>query len=369
MSALHKFFFRSRLQRSLLIAFAVITSASVARATAPEPQKTNAAPGSTLHSVVEMMKNQTPLSINDYVGTGSVIDKWIYTDFHDDVQPQTGYFCVITAAHNFPKSGYISFGDAGAVGVGDGRDFHRIVKIHLGGSTGTKDLALAIVEYGTPDAFFNNVSPLGLWNAPVGVSDTDLAGNFSEYLGGFDFTEIGYGNTGTRFPAVPPAAPQTGWTPVNSAGTQRFQNETIDSLTPNNVKGAYTYLSVDWTTNFPAAGSGEGSSFPGDSGGPYLVSALETLAINGLLDIDGNPLPAQNIDLHTDTIFAVHTFGNNLNPQLFGAKPHGGVVLTADDIQWITNNCQTIPEASTIVMVGLGVAAIALGRYRRLSGD
>jgi hypothetical protein len=356
---------RSPIHRLLAPVFAIvgILSSMPAWATAPAPQRTNPTQGTNLFSVVEMMATTAPTGIGSYVGTGTIIDKWFEIDYYDDVQPAYGYFCIITADHNFPSSRAIAFGDAPGIGAPDNRPKYDIVRVHRGGWNGRKDLALAVVRYGLIEGannLWNSVDPIALWSAPIGTDDYAI-GVALEHLGTADFTEIGFGNTGTRFPA---AGAQTGWSPQDSAGIQRFQNETIDGFTVDAIHGAYTYTDVKWTTQFPALGSGEGSSFPGDSGGPYLVSSFEQRNINGLLDINGNALPAQNISLATDTLFAVHTFGNNANPQLFGGANHGGVLITDKDINWINNYCRVVPETHAYVMVMIALAFVLISRWR-----
>ena len=58
--------------------------------------------GDNLFSVIDLVSSPTT-----DIGTGSIIDS------HVDPATQIGYFCVLTAAHNFPGSTAIGFGDFG----------------------------------------------------------------------------------------------------------------------------------------------------------------------------------------------------------------------------------------------------------------
>src|SRR5215475_49096 len=136
---------------------AIIFMAGRLEATAPIQQRTNpAAPpaGDNLFSVVDLVSSPTT-----DIGTGSIIDS------HVDPATQIGYFCVLTAAHNFPSSTAIGFGDFGTApnGANSFATTYPIISHASGGSTGTKDIAVAIVRYGPIDPFFISVKDLALW--------------------------------------------------------------------------------------------------------------------------------------------------------------------------------------------------------------
>jgi hypothetical protein len=324
--------------RALL--FLVLVSSAV-QATAPIQQRTNPAAFDNLYSVVDMVASRTA-----DIGTGSIIDKHINVN-------GIGFFCVLTADHNFPDAKAIGFGDWGtAPNPANGfASVYPVVALGTGGSTGTKDIAVAIVRYGAVDAFFNGVEELDLWSPPAG-NDAALAVHTNANVN--KFTEVGFGNTGVPHYAM---GVQDGFTPQDSFGTQRFQNANRTSVNLNAAHGAYTYTDVRWFPQPVSPGNpdlGGGSSFQGDSGGPYFLTDEVTKTIAGLTDVFGNAVGNQNIDLFTNTIFAVHTFGNNKNPQLFSdsstTDPHGGVLLSAGDVEWIHEICH-IPEPGTAVLL------------------
>ena len=276
------------------------------------------------------------------IGTGSIIDS--------DVVNNVGYFCVLTAAHNFPSSTAIGFGyfGDGTNGANSFATTYPVVNVQMGGSTGTKDLAVAVVRYGAIDPFWASVKDLSLWSPPAGT-DANLATYTNANVS--NFTEVGYGDTG-----VPHynAAVQDGFTKQNSAGIQRFQNNTRSGVNVNAAHGTYTYTDFTWNPGPVSPGNpnlGTGTSFTGDSGGPYFLTDPTTKTISGLTDVFGNAVGDQNITLDTNTIFAVHTFGDNNNPQLFSDnQPGGGVLLSAADITWIETACSAVPEPRAIVV-------------------
>jgi hypothetical protein len=343
---------RNSIGRSALFVLTISWTAT-ALATAPIQQRTNPNAFDNTYSVVDLLTNSGGTAD---VGTGSVIGSHI-----DTANGDIGYFCVLTCAHNFPNSTAIGFGDFGRNGNGANAytSTYPIVKLSTGGSTGSKDLAVAVVRYGPVDPFFVSVVDLGLWSAPA-VSDSALKTFVTN--GGTattSFSEIGFGDTGVPHYNFTGGTVQDGFTKQNSTGIQRFQNNNLTAVNVNANHGAFTYTDYTWTPGPVSPGhpnAGTGSSFSGDSGGPYFTTTPETLTISGLTDVFGNPVGNQNITLDTNTIIAVHTFGDNNNPQLF-SDPNiisGGVLLTSADETWIEAAC-TVPEPSTASLVGLGV--------------
>jgi hypothetical protein len=347
----------SRLSRTALVASIVLLIAGPLSATAPIQQRTNpqAPPaGDNLFSVVDMVASATT-----DIGTGSIIDK------HIDPTTQIGYFCVLTADHNFPNSTAIGFGDFGTApnGATSFSTTYPIISHASGGSTGTKDLAVALVQYGPIDPFFVSIKELSMWAAPAGT-DANLKTYTDTNVG--KFTEIGYGDTGTPHYN---AGVQDGFTPQPSVGIQRFQNNTRTSVNVNAGHGTYTYTDFKWTPGPVSPGNpnlGTGSSFQGDSGGPYFLTDQVTKTIAGLTDVFGNAVGNQNIDLYTNTIFGVHTFGDNNNPQLFSDAniQSGGVLLSAADITWINSACE-IPEPAAVTLAALALGVLLNLRKQR----
>ncbi len=320
-------------------------------ATAPVQQTTNPTAFSNFYSVVDMTKSPTV-----DVGTGSIIGSHYITEGAQ----QIGYFCVLTADHVVAAGansiGFGYFGD----GTNPANSFaatYPIVNTVRGGSTGNEDLAVAFIRYGVVDPFFVSVQDLQLWTPPASLTLGNLPGTF---------TEVGYGLTG-----VPhyDSGIQDGFTPQLSVGIQRFDNANPVSVNAGAAHDGYTYTDVKWNPGPVSPGNpdlGVGSSFGGDSGGPYFTSDAVNFTVDGLTDVYGDPVGTQTISAFSDTIFAVHTFGNNNNPQLFSDNIASGAnLLTAADIAWINNACMAIPEPSSLMIAGLGLVALVLIGRRR----
>jgi hypothetical protein len=343
-----------RLRASLSLACGIALSLSgLASATAPIQQTTSPTAFSNFFSVVDMTISPT---VDE--GTGSIIGSHIV----DEGNQQIGYFCVLTADHVISGAtpatsiGFGYFGD-GTNGANSFSQTYPIVSLYRGGSTGNEDLAVAVVRYGVVDPFFVSVKDLQLWTPPANITLPNLPSTF---------TQVGYGDTGTP---LYQGGVQTGFTPQTSTGIQRFDNANPASTTALAPHAPYTYTDVTWNPGPVSPGHpnlGTGSSFGGDSGGPYFTTAATNFTVNGLTDALGNPVGPQSINAFSDTIFAVHTFGNNNNPQLFSDNiASGGNVLTAPDVAWVNMKCDAAPEPSTWVLAGIGVIGLLAVARRR----
>ena len=157
-----------------------------------------------------------------------------------------------------------------------------MISFQTGGSTGTKDLAVAIVRYGPIDPFWASIKDLKLWSPPAGTDaslKTYTDANVSK------FTEIGYGDTGTPHYT---GGVQDGFNKQTSAGIQRFQNNNRSAVNVNAAHGTYTYTDFTWNPGPVSPGQpnlGTGTSFTGDSGGPYFMTDTVTKTITGLTDV------------------------------------------------------------------------------------
>lgn len=365
--------------------------------------------GGTLNSVVQVHSRYAS-GANGY-GTGTVIDK------HVDPRTGDGWLCVLTADHVVGRDtthGAVThvragFGDAtgaftadnaqgvfgGAVGGGaGGARVYRGKRAPGSGGLGGVDIALVMIRYGTPDAFFGGISKATLapWNpGPVG---TTLGGPLNQ------FTEVGYGGSGTFVAG--------GLNFAAADGKKRFQNNTLERVVQ--VRGGgYNYAAVEWDFDRAAAQAkdpvtgvplpaiaqpflvAEGLSYRGDSGGPYFNYAgpMGHQAVAQILRPGANnwdwkdpaavpPISAE-MPLRTDMLFAVHTRGNSSENRLgetgfspytnFGAVPAvhtwgAGVPITPAYAAWIHGKCHLVPTPGSLALLAFG-GLVAAHRRRR----
>jgi hypothetical protein len=374
-----------------LVAVTVLLATPSAQAIAPSQQRTNPAQGTSQFDVVDLLNNNNVKQVAgqnlgaETVGTGSIIGTRVVGN--------VGYFCILTADHNFPGSKLIGFGDKnpGAAAGTFANTFNITRNIQIG----TADMDIAFARFGAIPAngpglqFWNDVknNTLGIWNPP-NVTDAQLINYVKANVA--SFTQIGYGLTGNPVYNFVNGQ-QIGFTnpPLNTAanyvaaqavaGVQRFQNNFPTGGTLNFGGPTYNYTTVDWMGHIPTLpNGGEGTSFRGDSGGPYLLENKAIANIAGLpnpyllnppanyvnqIDPNNNAqLLPQNIQYYTNTIFAVHTYGNNNNPQLYSDNLNsGGDLITSaqkNAIQKFCANANPTPEPSTCVLLGIGVVVL-----------
>lgn len=286
---------------------------------------------SAVSAVVQMRPDDSPL---DTTATGSVVRKVVDTS-------GVGWLCVLTADH-VVESGYthIGFGDGNPTGTTFGGDDSLLFRAPLGGA----DVAVVGVRYGTPDAFFDSLNPLSL--APASAPSRV----------GTVFSQLGYGWTGemdfagSRMVTVP------------RAGVMGFQNNTVERV--RQIASPflpYSYTALEWDFNAPGgpgAVDGEGSSFNGDSGAPYLIESAVPVVLG-----DGS-----TINVFTRGIGAVHTYGDSTAYHgWLGSGDHipgGGVAITPELADWIEAQCLAVPApGGGLVLIVL--AGVGLRRARR----
>lgn len=251
-------------------------------------------------------------------GTGTIFSKGILGG--------TPWVSVITADHVVGTSGSLTmrFGSSG--GTVYTADPSRI---YHGGHTGTLDIAIA--WFALDLATYNTLTPKNLMLAPTV---------------GSQFTNLGRGNTGT------PKIVSGNWVGYNNAGTfgtLRFANNKIRTINSTDM---------DWTNTDPRtpdAVSGEGPSWPGDSGSAYFGSSVSTVSTS---------LGA--FDVFTDGIIGIHAWGQR---NADGSKDwnfvSGGTPMSAPVMAWAMSHA-VVPEPASMAALGLGV--LALLRRRRKVG-
>lgn len=313
-------------------------------ATGPEQQKvSNRAPGHTLNSVVEVNRQCT----------GSVINKTVDAN-------NNGWFSVLTADHCLRGlvGHTIAFGDPTGGGgpslVYGGLDSWYATRSPEGGVK-AEDVAVLAVRYGTPDQFFNDISPLTRVNHPAYDPANPVAPPPNQ------FTEIGYGNTGVFA--------NNGMDFVQRDGHKRFQNNKIERWNYW-AQPDYDYWAIEWDFDVPAGAgflAAEGLMYGGDSGGPYFsysgpLGEQYVPAFNRWQPGWTPNAPnwgGGNMQLATNWIFAVNTY-RDLQGMHNGKSPYGtrsaGVPLTENLNGWITARANELPEPATcafIILAGL----------------
>ena len=267
-----------------------------------------------------------------------------------------GWLCVLTADHVLSSTG--NFGGAlvsrpgiafsnSAQASGNSPYLDAGPRVRRNGANGTSDLAVMGVRYGafSPayDALVRNVVPATAF---------------------FFFSDIGYGDEG-RLLNVDGMGGPDGYQAQGVYGTERYLNDKIGTFQANFSFIGYTYEAAHWFVENPAdpgAIQGSGTTFGADSGSPYFSSELMTDLNNDIFEF------------YTNNLFAVHT-GPAATQQFGGMpyKPFGfnnfGVALTGADVEWIHESCDyvVVPEPTTVVLIFVGIAAIALGRGRPMS--
>lgn len=332
---------------------------------------------STLNSVVEVNRFNGANIAN--FGSGSIIGKRVV---QTPTGPQ-GWLCVLTADHvasslgggaGDPASAYRArFGDNGAQGSFGGADnirFRAPDPVAQGGLNRPVDLSVIGVRYGTPDAFFNRISTVGV-----------AARTEASILNEGRMTQVGYGDTGDFVAAAP----------GNAAGIRRggrdsvkaFQNNLIeDFFDVNNVQYAngvnYSFRAARFKLDQPAAPAfpppggqqpflvGEGTSFAGDSGSPYFYAGADVQSVAAFLrpgaGSDWNPPGGVgDMPLFTASLFAVHSDATAVAVGSVAAygRQSWGVHITGELATWIEGACEAIPSPGTASMlVAAGLVAI-----------
>jgi hypothetical protein len=304
----------------------------------------------SLYSVVDFGKAFSPTG--DY-GSGAIVSKT--TDGNNY------YAFVLTADHVAADGGYgnnfVGIGVNNGVNTGIWLQNTLVAAGGPGAVAGVNFEDLAIVRVTLPTAtLYNALTPLQLANPSQRPTQV-----------GSMFTEYGYGLTGTPGTFNPTTRlPQVGGTPGYASAASdfqlRFQNNNVAALLNNQNGGAALPTSANagnnykepllaWNVVAPANPNFQGTSFGGDSGGPYLTSYPSSITINrGGTNYDGIML--------TDYIDAVHVLGSN--PSING-DVNDGVLINQANYDWIMS---VIPEPSTVTVMAAAGCVACLWRRR-----
>ncbi len=337
-----------------------LTGAHCARAIAPSDQiiytvdpnagGTSFPIGNPIYAAVEVVAS------DGSSGTGSVVGKYTSNG--------NLYFEVLTAAHVVDNGALVN----GNIGYGSPQPPNALAApmdpyqvVATGGSTGKEDMALLAVNVGPT----TNIIDLGFYGlmTPLTVTPYAVPNPYtSQSLG---FTEIGYGRTGTaqNFAGVP------GYTQtIPSGGTKMFQNNKVNAITTPTSWGSYTYQGVEWLSVAPANNNGTGTSFAGDSGGPYLMST--NAADQATVNVYGRPGGTVAIPITTNGLFAIHTAGYYNAPNIkMNASLNRGELITNADLGWINTNIGNttpVPEPAALALLAVGGVMLLL-RKRQFS--
>ncbi len=281
-------------------------------------------------SVVQMRADDSELAAT---ATGSIVHKLIDTSGN-------GWLCILTADH-VAQAGYtrIGFGNGNPPATSLGGSSSLVFSAAHTGA----DLALIGVPYGPADSFFDSISPLAL--APA--DPTSRVGT--------TFSQPAYGSTGTLDTATQRLIT------LDRAGVQGFQNNTIERTRLFSIPFlSYSYTALEWDFNQPgsiASVPGEGSSFNGDSGAPYLIAAPSPITLD-----DGSIA-----HVFSQGIAAVHTYGDSSREHgWLGSGDHipgGGIAITHDLAAWIDAACTQVPAPASLPL--LAAASLFASRRRR----
>jgi len=337
----------------------VMTVPRVSRATAPDDQRiadpTGNPPFNTFYSVVNLLTayNGRTGAFTDE-GTGSVIGR-------QDLGNGEGVLYVLTADHVIAAgSTSVAFGNAGAGGYAANLVFPITNAIQYK----TEDVDVIQVtgfnigfptKPGSDRTLFFGLTPIQIANPAT-----------NPLVRAQPITDYGYGNTGSAVNYTDPTSGQTnpGYQKVDSAGIKRFQNNVVSDILPSGPSpytpshgGPYTEPIVETQVVAPANNFGTGSSFGGDSGGPYLTAAQTNVNItrNGA---------ALGISVLSDMEAAVHVGGASVPGAAVQTKINGldmwAVPIDAGLYTFIQSN---IPEPESMGLIAL--AAVGILRRRR----
>ena len=289
-------------------------------------------PNYSLYSIVDITQNSDGTGTS---GTGSIIDTYVSNN--------VDYAYVLTADHVADIGGYKNYV---GIGVNNGSwthgypaGFQETLVATGGPNTNTyfEDIAIMRVTLGaqaTASALFDSITPLNVAN-PFLMATTN----------GQQITEYGYGLTGNAGTFGGTA----GYSSTSVPYYLRFQNNTVlnitaigdagykdvpDSLNPTN----YSEPLLNWKVVAPANNNLSGTSFGGDSGGPYLTTS------STLIPVTRNGIIISNYNEQTDYIDAIHVLG--YDPSLNG-QTNSGVYIDQANYNWIMTQ---IPEPSTLAL-------------------
>ena len=365
---------------SLLI---VAGSARLALAIGPDYQVVpNAVTASTpASSVVDFLRSNTDTTDN---GTGAIFTKFASNG--------VDYADILTADHvgsDSAAGGYNAW-----VGIGVNNDtaptaggatpnlFKEMLLSAGGPNPGVNFEDLNIVQIALGAA--NNANAINLFNSIIPMNISSPTINLFGTTGGTNapFTEYGYGYAGK--PIVQAGTP--GYGAYDRPFNVRFQNNKVTfvdtsyanrqtATTGLNAGNPYSEPLVHFSTIAPTNLLLQGTSFAGDSGGPYDYLSSQQLSVSNYYS---GQLITNN--LYTDYEFAVHVLGaasgattnllnydgttfTNTKAKLNG-DDNSGVYIDQANYNWI-ESFVVVPEPSSGLLVLVGGCVLA--GFARLS--
>jgi len=347
-------------------------SARLALAIGPDYQVVPSAvtASTTASSVVDFLRASTDTTDN---GTGSIINKFASNG--------VDYAMVLTADHvgsDSAAGGYQAWvgigvnNDTGPTAAGATPNLFKETLLAAGGpnpGANFEDLDVVLIALGAVGSsnainLYNSITPMHISSPVINQFGTTGGTNAS-------FTEFGYGYAGK--PIVQAGTP--GYGAYDRPFNVRFQNNKVTFVDPTyanrqtattglNSGNPYSEPLVHFNTLAPTNLLLQGTSFAGDSGGPYDYLSSQTMIVSNYYT--GQIITNSSF---TDWQFAVHVLGaasgsttnlldyngttfTNVKAKLNG-DDNSGVYIDQANYNWI-QSFVAVPEPSSVLLVLFG---------------
>lgn len=166
-----------------------------------------------------------------------------------------------------------------------------------------------------------------------------------------------------------------------AVSSSAFAVPIIGGITEVEFNDTFLSLGLNVTANLPATLTGATATFPitGVDTEPLLITHVGSLSIsNGvntltignfsidgplaqmLGDVDGGPTQAALFNLETGLQLSITQLTADSFNGLFGTNLQEGIIIATADPQLIVQEPSAVPEPSSALLIGLGVAGLAL---------